>query len=135
MNDASITDQSTQRREKLIRLRQEGCAYPNGFKRTHLSKSLHEQYDALSKESLTEKRIHTAVAGRMMLRRMMGKASFAHLQDMSGQIQLYLTRDGLTLERYQYFKASDLGDIIGAEGYLFKTRTGELSIEVTRFLL
>lgn len=121
-----------ERRTKLTALREMGQAYPNTFRRNDVSSDLHEQYDALTKEQLAEMEpIRVKVAGRMMMRRIMGKASFATLQDTHGRIQLYVTRDELPEGFYNsQFKKWDLGDIIGAEGYLFKTNTGELSVHV-----
>lgn len=120
-----------QRREKLATLRSQGQAFPNFFKREHLAQELIEQYDHESKESLEEKPVSACIAGRMMLKRVMGKASFAKLQDMSGQFQIYVHRDTIGEENYNAFKQSDIGDIFGAEGALFKTKTGELSLKVT----
>lgn len=121
-----------ERRAKLSALREAGHAYPNTFRRNDVSSDLHEQYDALTKEQLAEMDpIRVKVAGRMMMRRIMGKASFATLQDTHGRIQLYVTRDELPEGFYNsQFKKWDLGDIVGAEGYLFKTNTGELSVHV-----
>ncbi|NCN42777.1 MAG: lysine--tRNA ligase [Piscirickettsiaceae bacterium CG_4_9_14_3_um_filter_43_564] len=121
-----------ERRAKLTALREMGQAYPNTFRRNDVSSDLHEQYDALTKEQLAEMApIRVKVAGRMMMRRIMGKASFATLQDTHGRIQLYVTRDELPEGFYNsQFKKWDLGDIVGAEGYLFKTNTGELSVHV-----
>ncbi|MDF7666669.1 lysine--tRNA ligase [Orbaceae bacterium ESL0727] len=117
------------RREKLVQIREQGIAFPNDFRRDAISQSLHQQYDDKTNEELIEHKIIVTVAGRMMMRRIMGKASFASLQDVGGQIQLYVTRDDLPEGVYnEQFKKWDLGDIIGAKGYLFKTKTGELSI-------
>lgn len=128
-------EQIQQRKSKLAALREQGEAYPNNFKRDSLASDLHKEYDAFHSDNLEQKAIHVKVAGRMMLRRVMGKASFAHIQDMSGQIQLYVTRDGLPEGVYQQFKTWDLGDIVGAEGVLFKTKTGELSVKVSQIHL
>lgn len=122
--------QIAQRKAKLADLRKDGEAYPNDFKREHLAADLHRDYDDLDKEALEQKAIRVRVAGRMLLRRIMGKASFATIQDMSGKIQLYVARDSLPEGVYPHFKTWDLGDIVGAEGTLFKTKTGELSIKV-----
>jgi len=120
-----------QRREKLSKIRSEGNAYPNNFKRDSLAKEIHDQYEALDNEQLQAKAVRVKVAGRMMTRRIMGKASFAHLQDVSGKIQLFVTRDTLAEGFYnQVFKKWDIGDILAAEGEVFKTKTGELSIRV-----
>jgi lysyl-tRNA synthetase class 2 len=120
-----------QRREKLSELRKNGNAFPNHFRRDSLAACLHAQYDQFSKEELAEKGIRVSVAGRMMLQRIMGKASFATIKDMSGSIQLFVQRDSLAEGLYnEQFKKWDIGDIIGAEGVLFKTKTGELSVKV-----
>lgn len=117
------------RREKLVHIREQGVAFPNDFRRDAISSELHEKYGDKSNEELAEAKIQVAVAGRMMMRRIMGKASFVSLQDVGGQIQLYVTRDELPEGFYnEQFKKWDLGDIIAAKGYLFKTKTGELSI-------
>ncbi|MFZ0254908.1 MAG: lysine--tRNA ligase [Gammaproteobacteria bacterium] len=123
-------DQIAQRQAKLADLRQQGSAYPNDFRRDSLAGDLHREHDDRSSEILESKPVWVAVGGRLMTRRLMGKASFAHLQDMSGRIQLYVRRADLAEGRYDAFKRWDLGDIIGAEGVLFKTKTGELSIRV-----
>ena len=124
-----------QRREKLAALRSQGQAFPNAFKREHLARELIDKYDHESKESLEEKSVSACIAGRMMLKRVMGKASFAKLQDMSGQFQIYVHRDTIGEENYNAFKQSDIGDIFGAEGVLFKTKTGELSLKVSELHL
>ncbi|WP_085246959.1 lysine--tRNA ligase [Gilliamella mensalis] len=117
------------RREKLAHLREQGVAFPNDFRRDAISNDLHKQYGDKTNEELIENKITVTVAGRMMMRRIMGKASFVSLQDVAGQIQLYVTRDDLPEGFYnEQFKKWDLGDIVGAKGYLFKTKTGELSI-------
>lgn len=118
-----------QRREKLARLRESGEAFPNDFRRDALAGELHAAYDDKDADWLAAEGKRVRVAGRMMLKRVMGKASFAQLQDMSGRIQLYLQRD-LLGDAYQAFKGWDIGDIIGAEGTLIKTKTGELSVRV-----
>jgi lysyl-tRNA synthetase class 2 len=120
-----------ERRAKLAALRERGQAYPNDFRRDALASELHGAHDASTAEQLEEAKVTVAVAGRMVLKRLMGKASFATLQDMSGRIQLYVTRDAAGEDAYEAFKHWDLGDIVGARGTLFKTRTGELSLRVT----
>ena len=125
-----------ERRGKLSALRAKGQAYPNDFRRDALASELHAKYDALPNEELEPQGIRVAVAGRMLLKRVMGKACFATLQDMSGRIQLYVTLDAVGAEVLDAFKHWDLGDIVGAAGTLFRTRTGELSIrcETVRLL-
>ena len=137
MNDQ--TDENkliTQRREKLQQLREDGNAFPNDFRRNTMAGELHAEYDEKSDEELEALGLRVSLAGRMMSRRVMGKASFAHLQDMSGRMQLFVQRDSLEEGLYnQQFKKWDIGDIIGAEGQLFKTKTGELSVKVDKLQL
>ncbi|WP_338804703.1 lysine--tRNA ligase [Xenorhabdus griffiniae] len=124
------------RREKLAALRSNGIAFPNDFRRENISVDLHAKYDGKTKEELEALDIEVTVAGRMMTRRIMGKASFATLQDMGGRIQIYVSRDDLPEGIYNtQFKKWDLGDILGARGKLFKTQTGELSIHCTELRL
>ena len=126
-----------QRREKLKALREQGVAFPNDFRRNVVAGELHAEYDDKDVAELESIGLRVKVAGRLMSRRVMGKASFAHLQDLSGRIQLFVQRDTLGIDEYACFKRDlDVGDIVGAEGTLFKTRTGELSvkIEVMRLL-
>jgi len=123
-------EQIRQRREKLKALREEGIAFPTDFRRDVMAGELHAEYGEKSAEELEANPIRVKVAGRMMTRRVMGKASFCHIQDMSGKIQLYVTRDALPEGFYnESFKKWDIGDIVGAEGTLFKTKTGELSVK------
>ena len=140
---------TTERREKLAGLRAQAKAagqavFPNDFKPRHHASALQQQYGGLANEALEPLAVQVAVAGRMVLKRVMGKASFATLQDGSfgptgstehGRIQLFISRDALGEAAYDAFKHADLGDILGAEGQLFKTRTGELSIKVARLRL
>ena len=124
------------RREKLSALRDNGNAFPNDFRRDSLSNELHQKYDAMSAEELEAANVEVSIAGRMMTRRIMGKASFATLQDMGGRIQLYVSRDDLPEGIYnEQFKKWDLGDILGARGRVFKTKTGELSVHCTEVRL
>lgn len=118
------------RQQKLAELRDKGFAFPNDFRRDALAGELLEQYGKEDNESLKAKNITVAVAGRMMLRRVMGKASFCHLQDVTGRIQVYITSNDLP-DVYEDFKHWDLGDILGVKGTLFITKTGELSIHAT----
>ena len=120
-----------QRREKLTAMREQGNAFPNDFRRDALAAELHAEYGDKTAEELEALQVSVKVAGRMMAKRIMGKASFAQLQDMSGRIQLFLQRDSLPEDVYNLgFKKWDVGDIIGAEGHLFKTKTGELSVKL-----
>ncbi|QYZ64757.1 MAG: lysyl-tRNA synthetase [Gammaproteobacteria bacterium (ex Lamellibrachia satsuma)] len=133
MND-QVQDENkliAQRRDKLNQLRETGNAFPNDFRRDCMTGELHAEYDEKPDEELEALGLRVSIAGRMMSRRVMGKASFAHLQDMSGRMQLFVQRDSLEEGVYNtQFKKWDIGDIIGAEGVLFKTRTGELSVKV-----
>lgn len=131
LTPVDLNQQIQQRHQKLVDLRQEGFAYPNQFKREHLAADLCKAHDQTSAEALAENPIAVSVAGRIMLRRIMGKASFIHLQDSTGRIQLYVTRDSLGVDAYEHFKHWDLGDIVGATGHLFRTKTDELTIKVT----
>jgi lysyl-tRNA synthetase class 2 len=115
------------RKQKLAELRNNGFNFPNQFRRQHLAADLMAQYAAVSKEDLAEKHVKVAVAGRIVLRRVMGKASFVHIQDVSGRVQVYLRQNDLA-DAYEQFKHWDLGDIIGVKGELFITNTGELTI-------
>jgi lysyl-tRNA synthetase class 2 len=125
-----------QRRSKLSALREEGNAFPNDFRRDVMAGELQAEYGEKTGEELEASPLRVKVAGRMMSRRIMGKASFANLRDMSGTIQLFVTRDVLAEGFYnQQFKKWDIGDIIAAEGVLFKTKTGELSVKVDNIRL
>ena len=119
-----------QRREKLAKLREEGIAFPNDFRRNVMAGELHAEYHSHDNAALEANPVRVSVAGRMMLKRVMGKLSFAHIVDMSGSIQLWVERDALPEGLYQTFKSWDLGDIIGAEGTLIRTQKGELSVKV-----
>ena len=140
-NDTQVSDQATmqtededkliaQRREKLQALREKGEAFPTDFRRSTMASQLHQAYGEKTTEELEQESVRVSVAGRMMAKRIMGKASFTSLQDMSGRIQLFVQRDNLPEGLYQEFKTWDVGDIIGAEGTMFRTKTGELSVKV-----
>ena len=121
-----------ERRAKLAKLREGGQAFPNDFRRTHLASQLHAAHGPKTKEQLEgEKPGPVSIAGRMLLKRVMGKASFATLQDMSGRMQIYVNNDTTGAALHEAFKHWDLGDILGAEGTLFKTKTGELTLQAT----
>lgn len=129
-------EQIAQRRAKLNKLREDGQAFPNDFRRDAMAADLHAQHDESAGETLEAQSNRVSVAGRMMSRRIMGKASFAHIQDMSGRIQLFVQRDSLPEGFYnEQFKKWDIGDIIGVKGELFKTKTGELTIRVDKIRL
>jgi len=124
-----------ERRGKLTAIRKTGIAFPNDFERKHLAGDLHAEYGGKSHDELESAQIHVAVAGRMMLKRVMGKASFATVQDMSGRIQLFINNNDTGEDAHNAFKHFDLGDILGAAGVLFKTKTGELSVRVSQVRL
>ncbi|HYA47702.1 MAG TPA: lysine--tRNA ligase [Burkholderiales bacterium] len=124
-----------ERRARLAGLRRLSAAFPNDFHREHLAADLHKAWGARSNDELEPKQIAVSIAGRVMLKRVMGKASFATVQDGSGRIQLYVARDGVGESAYEAFKHYDLGDIVGARGTLFKTKTGELSVKVAELRL
>ena len=124
-----------ERRAKLARLREAGIAFPNDFRRKDLAAELHRFHGGKSKEQLEAEKPAAAVAGRMLLKRVMGKASFATLQDMSGQIQVYVNNDVTGAEAHDAFKHWDLGDILGVTGRVFKTNKGELSIHAEKIRL
>ncbi len=124
-----------ERREKLKAIRANGVAFPNDFKPEHFSADLHQQYGELENEALEAKLVTVKVAGRMMLKRVMGKASFATLQDRLGRVQLFISKDNIGEEVYESFKHWDLGDIVAAVGVVFKTKTGELSVKVSELRL
>ena len=131
-----LNNELKSRREKLAGLRENGIAFPNDFRRDFTSDKLHAAYGDKDNEELEALGVEVTVAGRMMTRRIMGKASFVTLQDVGGRIQLYVARDDLAEGVYnEQFKKWDLGDILGARGKLFKTKTGELSIHCTELRL
>src|SRR5688572_14474588 len=111
-----------ERREKLKALRARGNAYPNDFHRQDLNANIPEKYENVERDAMDMNPVVVRVAGRMMLKRVMGKASFATIQDMSGQIQLYITDSYPGKAEHEAFKHWDVGDIVGAEGVLFKTK-------------
>ncbi|MCW5588655.1 MAG: lysine--tRNA ligase [Legionellales bacterium] len=133
--ELSANEQIAQRRAKLELLRQQKNAYPNQFRRQDLAQDLHQHYAEKPSESFNDPKISVSVAGRIMLRRLMGKASFIQLQDMSGRIQIYVRQNDVSESVYEEFKTWDMGDIIGVKGFLFKTKTGELSIHAEQIEL
>jgi len=143
MTDAKIpqpapTDENqiiAERRAKLSALRTAGPAFPNDFRRTHLADELHVKYGSRDRETLARENIEVAVAGRMMLKRLMGKASFATVQDVSGRIQFYISDDDTGTPAHESFKHWDIGDIVGARGVVFKTLKGELSVRCSQLRL
>jgi lysyl-tRNA synthetase class 2 len=121
-----------ERRKKLQLLRDKNTAYINDFSKEHYAHDLHDQYDELSKEDLESNNIENiSVAGRIVLMRVMGNASFATIRDSSGDIQVYVSKNTVDIDIYEDFKTWDLGDIVGIKGKLFKTKTNELTIEAS----
>ena len=138
MSQEELNDQLIVRREKMKELQEQGIdPFGKRFERSHSSNELLEAYDQFSKEELAEKEEETSIsfAGRIMTKRGKGKAGFAHVQDLNGQIQIYVRKDSVGEEQYELFKNADIGDIVGIEGVMFKTKVGELSIKATSFTL
>jgi len=119
-----------ERRAKLATLRAEGVAYPNDFFRTEVAQRLDAQYGDLLPDELEKREVKATITGRLMLKRVMGKASFGVLQDFTGRIQIYVSDDHTGKANHAAYKHWDIGDIVGAVGFLFKTRTGELTLRV-----
>ena len=125
-----------ERRKKLQLLRDKNTAYINDFLKEHCANDLHGQHDELSKEDLETKNVdNISVAGRIVLMRVMGNASFATIRDSSGDIQIYVSKNTVDIDIYEDFKTWDLGDIVGVKGKLFKTKTNELTIEASEVSL
>src|SRR5882724_11869893 len=124
-----------ERRAKLAEARAAGQAFPNDFRRDALAGELHSAYGDRDDAGLEANPIRVHVGGRMLFKRIMGKASFAKIADRTGQIQLFLQKDTLGETMYDAFKSWDVGDIVGAEGVLFRTKTGELSVRAERVRL
>jgi lysyl-tRNA synthetase class 2 len=121
------------RYEKLQTLQDKGIdPFGKKYNRTHQAREIEEQYQAFSKEELAEKQVSVSIAGRLMTKRKQGKASFAHLQDGSGQIQIYVRLDQVGSEQYETFTLADIGDFLGIEGIIFKTNRGELSVKAKK---
>lgn len=134
LNNEELNDQFQVRRDKMNKMREEGIdPFGERYDRSHQSAQIIAEYDEFSKEDLEEKAAQVTIAGRMMTKRGKGKAGFAHIQDLEGQIQIYVRKDSVGEEAYELFKSSDLGDIIGVTGTVFKTNVGELSIKATSF--
>ena len=139
MSDSNISGESSileERRRKLEELRERNIAYINNYTPANSSKDLHDAYDHLNKEDLESKKItNLSLAGRIVLKRVMGNASFVTIRDGSGDIQVYITKNNIDPDLYKNFKTWDLGDIIGVEGELFKTKVGEKTVLVKNFKL
>ncbi len=133
-----LNDQMQVRRQKLQELRDlEIDPFGEKFERTGTAETLKAQWDQYAKEELAEKETesHTVIAGRIMTKRGKGKAGFAHIQDLSGQIQIYVRKDQVGDAQFGIWNTADLGDIVGVEGIMFKTNTGELSVKAKSFKL
>src|SRR5699024_975479 len=131
-----LNEQMQVRREKLEEYYEQGLnPFGGKFDRTNNAQALHDQYEEFSKEELAEKAVPVTIAGRVMTKRGKGKVSFTHIQDATGQIQLYVRKDEIGEASYEIFKSVDIGDIIGVTGLVFKTKVGELSIQVQEFSL
>lgn len=124
-----------ERREKLAAWRASGSAFPNDFSRENTAGKLDELYGDKEADALEATPVEVKVAGRIMLKRVMGKASFVTIQDLSGRIQLYVQRDAVGEDVYAQFKTWDIGDIVGCVGTVFKTKTGELSVKAAEIRL
>lgn len=122
------------RKQKLADLRTQGFNFPNRFRREHVAFDLMTHYASVPKAELAERQVKVAVAGRIVLRRVMGKASFFHIQDVSGRLQIYVRQNDLP-DMYEQFKHWDLGDIVGVRGELFITNTGELTVHAEQLEL
>jgi lysyl-tRNA synthetase class 2 len=134
MSDHDENHLIAERRAKLAKLRARGNAFPNDFRRNALAADLLTAYGAKSAAALDAEPIHVSIAGRLRIKRVMGRASFAKLEDTSGTVQVFLQQQALG-ESYDEFKGWDVGDFVGAEGTLFRTKTGELSVRVERLRL
>ncbi|HEX4938256.1 MAG TPA: OB-fold nucleic acid binding domain-containing protein, partial [Candidatus Kapabacteria bacterium] len=124
-----------ERKQKLAELRDVGQAFPNDFRRDAYCTDLQDRFGGKENEALEADKQYFSVAGRIMLKRIMGKASFTTIQDMTGRIQLYISKEAVGEDTYTSFKKWDIGDIVGARGYVFKTKTGELSVHVEELRL
>lgn len=136
MSHEELNDQLRVRRDKVKSLREMGLdPFGKRFERTLDTKEIKEQYEQFTKEELDEKAVAVTIAGRIMTKRGKGKAGFAHIQDLPGQIQIYVREDAVGEEQYGIFNSADLGDIVGVTGTVFKTKVGELSIKAKEFTL
>ncbi|MEH7108245.1 lysine--tRNA ligase [Bacillus sp. JJ1764] len=135
VSNEELNDQLIVRREKMSAMREKGLdPFGKRFERSHTTKEIIEQFDGIEKEDLEGKNVAVSLAGRIMTKRGKGKAGFAHIQDLTGQIQIYVRLDAVGEEQYEIFDSADLGDIVGVHGTLFKTKVGELSIKVSNFV-
>ena len=129
MNDLMMS-----RREKLRNLLEKGVnPFGGKYNRTHTAKKINDEFGEFTKEALAEKVYPARIAGRVMTKRIKGKAGFAHIQDLSGKIQIYVRKDVVGDDQYELFDTIDIGDIVGVEGNIFRTNTGELSVKAHDF--
>lgn len=134
MNE-ELNDQLIVRREKMEALRQQGIdPFGQRFERLHYAEDILKRFDGLTKEELEADPHEVQIAGRIMTKRQQGKAGFAHIQDMTGRIQIYVRLDTVGEKAYELFKQADLGDIVGIKGTVFKTNRGETTVKVATFL-
>ncbi len=135
-NELELNDQLLVRREKLKKLMDDGLdPFGKRFERTYTAETMEAEFGELTKEQLEEETVEVTIAGRIMTKRGKGKAGFAHLQDLSGQVQIYVRKDAVGDEQYEVFNTIDIGDIVGVTGVAFKTKVGELSVKVKDFQL
>lgn len=135
MSHEELNDQLQVRRDKMRNIQESGQdPFGSRFERTDMAGEIKTQYGGLEKEELEEKEVHVTIAGRVMTKRGKGKAGFAHIQDITGQIQIYVRKDAVGEEQYQNFSQTDLGDLVGISGVVFRTNTGELSIKVKDYV-
>ena len=133
-NIEELNDQLLVRRQKMTTIQENGQdPFGSRFERTHLSTEVREQFADQTKEQLEENLQEVIIAGRIMTKRGKGKAGFAHIQDLNGQIQIYVRQDHVGEEAYELFKQADLGDIVGVRGNVFRTQVGELSVKAEEF--
>ncbi|HLU21315.1 MAG TPA: lysine--tRNA ligase [Bacillaceae bacterium] len=136
MNHEELNDQLQVRREKMSSLRSGGIdPFGKRFERTDNTSGIKEKYEQQSKEELSEANVTVTLAGRVMTKRGKGKAGFAHIQDLHGQIQIYVRQDAVGEEQYELFNNVDLGDLVGISGTVFKTKVGELSVKAHELTL
>ncbi|WP_158738490.1 lysine--tRNA ligase [Alteribacillus sp. YIM 98480] len=134
--EQEYNDQIEVRREKLLALQEEGKdPFGQRFDRSHTASLMTEEFQSFSKEELQEKEAEVSIAGRVMTKRGKGKAGFAHIQDLTGQIQIYVRKDQVGEEAYEIFQRTDIGDFVGLKGTAFKTKVGELSVKAFEFVL
>lgn len=133
-NIEELNDQLLVRRQKMTDIRENGMdPFGSRFERTHLSNEVIAENEQFNKEQLEENPREVVIAGRIMTKRGKGKAGFAHIQDLAGQIQIYVRKDAIGEEAYELFNKADLGDIVGVKGNVFRTQVGELSVKATEF--